>query len=138
MTRGYTSFCAYVGVRADHALESLEELEFSCHWGITFRGNASAEMPLDAEWYWWGWDYAHAFDAFEFPPETIAALEEHLEDHPGLTALLGAGERHGRNRKRWTLDEVFEDALDVVMDLKNALSHSKELAGLLTRAAPQP
>src|SRR3546814_20446219 len=59
VVRGPFSVCSYVGVHADHALASLEELEFDRHFGINFRNWGQPGTLWEETWFWWGWAYAH-------------------------------------------------------------------------------
>src|SRR3546814_20921807 len=54
VVRGPFSFCSYVGVHADHALASLEELEFDCHFGINFRNWGQPGTLWEENWFWGG------------------------------------------------------------------------------------
>ncbi len=105
--RGRFSWCAYVGAPCDSPLHGLEELQFSCHFDITF-AQYGGEWPHPPGYFWWGWDYAHCTDRF-FPPPG----REHLFD--------GLPRRRGKD---WTVDEVFEDAWDVLMTLRAALQRN--------------
>lgn len=137
---GTVSFCAYVGVQTGHVLAELDDLEFDCHQGITYREWGSKETGFPEGWFWWGWDYAHFCDKTEFsledlPPESQkrvqelkSALEEALEDMLGMDL----SNIPKRKTKRWTADEVFQDALEVLLELKTALSHSQQYSSLLT------
>lgn len=121
VVRGPYSFCAYVGVQADHALAGLEEFEFDCHWGITWRAWGD-DAPNPAGWYWWGWA-GHAGDRLAFdlqplPPEIARQLERLL-----------------RGTKDWTVEEVALHAQDVLMQLREQLAHSAELAQLALPAS---
>ena len=135
VTRGFASFCAYVGVQADHALAGLETLDFGCHFGITLQTWGQADTVWPEGWYWWGWDYGHYTDAMEFPAELTedvdSVFHELQEALARLTSAVG-GKPTRPSCKRWTLDEVFEDAVDVLMNLKTALEQSEQqLRGLL-------
>lgn len=128
--RGPFSFCAYVGVQADHTLAGLEEFEFACHWGITWRSWGD-DTFLPANWYWWGWDYGHAFDQ-------VVLDTPGVEAPPELRELLARAQRAmdrmatsmGRTPKDWTLEEVQLHATDVLIALREQLAHSQELAQL--------
>ncbi|KVP75585.1 hypothetical protein WJ96_07705 [Burkholderia ubonensis] len=128
------SFCAYVGVKADHALAELEELWFPCHFGINYRGWGKQGSPREAGWYWWGWDYAHWRDHVDYqamlPPD---ASDEEKKVFEKVNALMNRSEPYYGfgPRKKWTVDEVFEDALDALMELKTSLEKSKTLTALL-------
>lgn len=127
--KGPFSFCAYVGVKADHVLASLEDFEFSCHFGISFNQWGTAGAPQEEGWFWWGWDYAHFTDHVDYasslppdaPPEAFAAMQ-------ALESLPSFGGRARRNR---TLGEVVEDGYDVLVTLKMALAKSAEYASLV-------
>lgn len=121
--RGPFSFCAYVGVQTNHVLTAMEDLDFRCHWGISYQGWGTPHF-LPEGWYWWGWDYAHYGDASVFSKEELGEL------HGLINALLGRG-------KRWSIEEVQEDALNVVQELWTFLSQSEEVfRGLLKAQAP--
>ena len=128
--RGPFSFCAYVGVPADHTLAGLPDLEFECHFGITFSQWGREDTPWEKGWYWWGWDYAHYLDhidwegllPLEAPPEEQKAMQEFSQGFQGMF------NRSGTNH---TLGSVVEDALDVMMSLKAALQESEQFSSLL-------
>lgn len=137
VTRGWFSFCAYVGVQADHALAGLEEFRFRCHWGVNYQAWGQADSPLAAGWYWWGWDYGHAGDVVSFMqglPENISDEElahiKRMEDLRNDTSSR-SGLPPGKN---WTLEEVVEDSFDVLMELRNGLKESEKFARLLHTA----
>jgi hypothetical protein len=128
--RGFASFCAYVGVQTEHPLAGLEDFEFDCHWGITW-SNWGDDQHLPAGWYWWGWDYAHASDKMHFanlPPEVQAKLD-------AIWANAPRGLGHGKD---WTVEEVTQDALDVLVTLREQLAHSAALAALAMPMAQRP
>jgi hypothetical protein len=127
VTRGGFSFCAYVGVQADHTLAGLEDFEFDCHWGVNWSSWGDGDY-LPTGWYWWGWDYGHAFDRVDFPglpPEVQARLDAMWESFQ-------------MPQKDWTVEEVTQDALDVLVTLREQLAHSEQLATLALPAARRP
>lgn len=137
---GTFSFCGYVGVQAGHVLADLEELAFDCHQGNTYQDWGCKETGLPEGWFWWGWDYAHFCDESEFgfadlPPDVQARV---LETNEALAEALGDilgmdfSSIPKPKTERWTADDVFQDALDVMLELKNALSKSQEYSSLLT------
>lgn len=131
VVRGPFSFCAYVGVKADHALAGLEELEFSCHHGVTFQQWGAADSQWPEGWYWWGWDYAHFTDFIDFEGALPADAPPEVREHTAkMQRQLMDGLGHSRP-KNWALGEVVEDTLDVMMELKQALTQSAEWASLL-------
>ena len=127
VVRGPLSFCAYVGVRASHLLAELAELRIESK-RFNFQDWGAPDTVWPQGWYWWGWDYAHAWDQVDLessmPDDTPAELR---------AALLAIQSRpYGdRPRKNWTLGEVAEDALDVLMELKQALTENEKLAALV-------
>ena len=125
------SFAAYVGVQAEHTLFGLDELTFPCHWSVTLRDWGGGGLsPLPKEWFWWGWDYAHANDMVEYYfGEEESLSEETRELRENLTSLMAGPSLFPR--KRWTIGEVEEQALDVMMHLKDALASSEKYAFLL-------
>lgn len=104
--------CAYVGVPRDHWLAGMDELEFDCHFGVTFRGEGDGFLrPQD--WYWYGWDYGHFTDHIELPgelPQEILDLWDSMR------------RRHGA--KRWTVEELEHDIVDVAVNLMAALERA--------------
>lgn len=51
VVRGPFTFCGYLGVKADHALAGLEELEFPCHCGVSYQTWGAAGTPWEEGWY---------------------------------------------------------------------------------------
>lgn len=135
VTRGLASFCAYVGVQSDHALAGLDTLEFDCHFGITFQDWGQAGTVWPEGWYWWGWDYGHFTDCLELPPDLAESAGTdcpELADAIARINLMLGGSFAMTPGKKWMLSEVFEDAVDVLMNLKTALEQSeKQLRELL-------
>lgn len=130
--KGTFSFCAYVGVESHHVIAGLEELEFDCHWGITYQDWGQDGSARQAGWYWWGWDYCHAFDTVDFggslPPNASKAQRAAAQEAEEL--LNNMSNVMGRKTKNWTVAEVCEDAFDVLTTLKISLKHSETLAYL--------
>lgn len=126
VVRGPFSFCAYVGAPENHALYALEELEFRCHFGITFRGHGEAAGPLPEGWYFFGWDYAHFSDQLSAPE--LFQLDEHSEEAKLLKDFFERLPFSGKPRKAWTVEEVTEDVLDALVELKKALQESAQYA----------
>lgn len=110
--RGPFSFCAYVGVPADHVLSSLEELKFSTYRGITLR-EPSTFIGMEEGWFLFGWDYAHAGDRLVTPP-----------GFPNISVSL-----MGDAPKDWTLEEVVEHVLDALFELHGALEAAQQALG---------
>lgn len=168
VVRGPFSFLGYVGVRADHTIAELEELHFNCHWGITFNGWGEFDSFREPGWYWWGWDYGHGLDHVDYaaslPPdasdedkalaarlteqldnlfaELFSASDETLTDADATESsgdvMLARTQLEPLPRKKWTVTEVFEDALDVLMELKASLAQSQTLSALLTKRYTKP
>ncbi len=130
IVRGPFSFCAYVGVKADHTLAGLEELRFSCHHSITFSDWGSEGTWREKEFYWWGWDYAHFTDYIDWE---MSLPEDASPELRRFCAEINKGKvkYSGRALKNWTLGEVVEDTLDVMMELKHSLLASERYAGLV-------
>ena len=131
VARGTFALVAYVGVQADHTLAELEDFDFRCHGDITWRAWGEGECGREQGWYWWGWDYGHAFDRphFDLPAHLQAEMDAMLEriwkDSPFKP-------------KDWTVEEVCDDAVNVLVELKEALAHSAELAQLALPKAKRP
>ena len=92
--RGPVSLCAYLGIPLTHPLAGFDcyDINLACHGGLTF---ASDKWPEGKGLYWYGWDYAHCDDA------TIYQYE-----YPDMD----------KNGKRWTIEEVKEEARGVAWD----------------------
>ena len=126
--RSHFSFCGYAGVKTDdHTLSRLNEVEFPCHGGITFRQWGADGTPWEPGWYWWGWDYGHYMDVVNYglPPEMHEQLEK--------LALLRSEQTDldPLKPKDWTVAEVCEDCLATLGDILSALKQDPDLAGLV-------
>jgi hypothetical protein len=138
--QGPIALCAYVGVPLDHWAAGMEDLDFDCHWGITFRGEGDGAMR-PAGWYWYGWDYGHCTDVVDLPPlspewqERIddfrAALLERFNDWREERGLEPVAGFTPMKQKRWTAAEVIEDVIDAAMHLKAALEAAETHAARL-------
>lgn len=117
---GFAGYCAYIGVPQDHWLADMEELEFDCHYGITFRG-AGGDGIRPEGWYWYGWDYQHFCDKRTFPAEFLEAVPEELKAH-----LTGG--------KEWTVAEIEHDIMDAAVALLEALQVAN---GAIEKALPR-
>lgn len=116
--------CAYLGVPETHWLANMAELEFDCHFGVTFSGPGDGQVR-PAGWYWYGWDYAHFTDYIGIPPELSAQLSEDIPEE--LRSFLS------RPGKKWSIAEVEQDLLDAAMDLKVSLERAQDLASASLR-----
>jgi len=85
--------CAYIDI-SKH-FDSINKLDIDCHGGITYTGKMIPNIAEAPEGFYIGWDYAH------------------LYDFCGLGNLLDEFEL-----KKYTTEEIYEDVLDVVRQLK--------------------
>ncbi len=108
--------CAYIGVPQSHWLADMESLEFRCHFGVTFNG-PGGDSQRPAGWYWYGWDYGHFTDFLDLPAEVKAHFEE-----TGLPIPFSTG-------KRWTVEEIEHDIVDVAVGLLESLEQAERQAG---------
>jgi hypothetical protein len=122
-------YCAYLGVPKTHWLADMSDLNFDCHFGVTFSGEGDGRIR-PAGWYWYGWDYAHFTDHISIPLELLDALPEWIPVE--LKNLMS------RPGKTWTLAEIEQDLLDAAMDLKTTLDHAQELAQASTARLQNP
>ncbi|MCC5611441.1 hypothetical protein LC612_33045, partial [Nostoc sp. CHAB 5834] len=120
-------WCAYLGVRKDNPLADLDELNFDCHWGINFRKWGLPGSPWEEGWFWYGWDYGHAFDVTNFPGFSEEEMQEAFPElHARMKAIFEGMPRVPR--KDWTLDEIFEDAMDQLLVLRTAVADAQKVA----------
>ena len=105
--------CAYVEIPKDNPCYKLKEdkLEdlISCHWGITYYRNFNSKGKEHSPHIYdvfgkakvIGWDYAHCYDYAGYYAE---------ENNPYFESL-----------KKWTTEEIFEEVVDVIRRLKEAV-----------------
>ena len=117
------SMCAYIGVPKSHWLSNMEDLQFDCHWGVTFSGEGDGQLRPEG-WYWYGWDYAHYGDHIAFPEGSIPPqLAEHFNN-------IFRG-------KKWTLAEVEQDVLDAAINLSESMRQDKLAAEMVAKGLLQ-
>lgn len=127
VVRSFMNFCAYIGVTDARRSELPEDFRPECHRGITFSGFGGPDSFCPAGWYWWGWDYGSGFDVQRLPASAHRSIEELLDVLPEqereqLRALLPGRAPSARYRsKDWTVDEIREEALDVLMATRQKL-----------------
>lgn len=102
VVRGPASLCAYIGIPKNHPLAGFcsDDIPLSCHGGLTYSGEGIKGSP--GGHYWYGWDYAHLGDAcvYQYDKETGAYVYDY----------------QGEKDKKWTVDEVVEEARWVAWD----------------------
>lgn len=101
--RGGASLNAYLGIPEGHALagKDYETFDLDVHGGPTFAGTGDEKDGLwrPRDWYWYGWDYAHAGDLCFY-----ALYDLH---YPMRSFLLI--HEHG-----WTVEDVLSDSQDAI------------------------
>lgn len=93
--------CAYVRVPKNHPFykRDYNELDITCHGGLTFGDDLKHVIPNDESDAWYvGWDYAHVGDY------------EILSNIPNFSFIEG---------KQWTTEEIYEDVKRVIDQLIN-------------------
>lgn len=111
--------CAYIGVDSNNKFFGLDCDEIyekfgydaiDCHGGITYTSEEIQEVKNDGFRWWIGWDYAHSGDFTDYANmlsvELSNAFKRILERNP-----------FGKH-KRWLLDEIYIELLDVIKQLK--------------------
>ena len=85
--------CGYVEVPINHPLAGFdyEDLPIECHGGLTFSEKGDGKY-FSEEYWWYGWDYAHWGDY-----------------------ISGTSSEYD---KKWTTQEIFEEAKYVVSQMK--------------------
>ena len=94
-------YTAYFGVPKDHPLakvKSYDDLPLNVHGGLTYASGESKLLSND--FFWYGWDYAHAGDRTYFDNLPREFLEEKDGEHD------------------WTLLEVETEVKDALYDFK--------------------
>lgn len=97
--RGGASWCAYLGVPESHPLADREydDLPLRVHGGLTYAGKLDGKYEGE---YFYGWDYAH--------------MGDHLWYEVPVPML-------DRNEHKWTIKEVYDDAVNAVWDFKSLM-----------------
>lgn len=110
--QGPMTLCAYLGVPRDHWAANMDELDFDCHGGITFRAEGGGENDSwPADWFWYGWDYGHWRDGWN---QTPAQLGWPKSAWPMYAQIAPPG-------KVWTVDEVVVELIDAAVELSATL-----------------
>lgn len=113
--------CAYIGLPKGHLLENVSYEELSdnecyidCHYGLTYSDRNVAGFYKD-RWFL-GWDYAHCDDFIGY----------YLDN--GEESILS------KENKKWTTEEIYEDCLKVLEDIKNIkVEEKQEIKKLFTK-----
>ena len=108
--RGPFSWCAYIGITKDHPLAGMgyDDISFiPAHGGLTFAGEGKEESSLSANYYWYGWDYAHAGDV------TVYNKQYKIPTAP--------------EDKDWTVDEVIKDSWETLSDFKQLVKLAEKI-----------
>lgn len=116
--QGPFALCAYLGVPKDHWLAEMQSVRFKCHFGVTFSDYGDGELR-PADWFWYGWDYAHHTDRWVLPEEAPEELKQ-------LAERIHAFAPKPRSQKAWTLEEVECDVIDAAMDLHEQLITARQ------------
>ena len=101
--KSFSSWCAYIGVpnTSNVSGHDYDNIDVSCHGGLTFSStNQGFKIPRSLskdskEWYWYGWDYAHAGDALSF------------------NAKIG---------HKWSIKEVKSEAIEVAKQFEGLIN----------------
>jgi hypothetical protein len=105
--RGPASINCYLGVPLSHPLAgfSYEDLPVQCHGGLTYSNPGSGDFPAD--FFWYGYDYAHCDDASFYDLE-----------HP-----------HDReSSKQWTPEDVKNDSWDATYSIRKLMRLAEAIA----------
>jgi len=107
--RGPASLCAYVGIPLAHPLagRSYDDLPVRAHGGLTFASEGRDTWPKD--FYWYGWDYAHAGD-YSFGDDYFIGTD--LEN---------------KTEKKWLVQDVIEDSQKTLYDFKQLVHLAEEI-----------
>jgi hypothetical protein len=113
--RGPASFCAYLGVPEGHPLEgfSYDDIPLDCHGGLTFAGINKSGGTRPKNWYFYGWDYAHAGDKCHYEIE--------LPQFSEVGKII-------ENGKDWTDEEVEHEIRSVLYDFKIIVNLAEKIA----------
>ena len=110
LMRGPASINVYFGIPKNHPLanHSYDDLPIDCHGGLTFAGGGKY-WPND--YFWYGYDYAHAGDYCIF--ESKRANE-----------ILG---KYELKEKKWTIKEIVNDSWSALSDFKRLVKLAEEI-----------
>ncbi len=116
--QGPMSVCAYLGIPKDHptAGKDYNDVDLDCHGGLTF-GEVGNGKSYDESLYWYGWDYAHAGDAF--------SMDADGADFVDFANTIAGCSFGGERNKRWTAEEALEEARRVASQLKAIMEEEK-------------
>jgi hypothetical protein len=118
------ALCAYIGVPKNHWIANMPELQFRCHWGVTFSGEGDG-IARPKDFYWYGWDYGHAGDAIDLSAEIKVDMPAEVIEMLEKINSIGF---FGKPAKKWTLAEVEQDLLDAAMGLAETIETARETA----------
>jgi hypothetical protein len=106
----YSYFTAYLGVPHSHPLAgfSYDDINLDCHGGLTYASGESKVLPND--FYWYGWDYAHAGDYNYYGDEAWQKKFSKQE-----------------YEKDWTFGEVEQEVKDVAYYFKRLINLSEKI-----------
>ncbi len=108
--RSSASLCAYLGVEKNHRLanQNYDDVEIECHGGLTFCGEGG-EGFLPEGYFWYGWDYAHAYD-YPFYNDQFP-LNSMYDNDPEMKAYR---EKQKRTDRKWLVEHVEKDMVDSI------------------------
>ena len=93
--------CCYIFIPKGHRLygKSYEDIDVTCHGGLTFSQDDLCFNPLPNDEWVIGWDYAHYDDYMGYYDMEIMKKYDHS------------------NNKKWTTKELLEDVKKVIGQL---------------------
>lgn len=104
--RGPCSVNAYLGVPLSHPLAGFhyDDLPLDVHGGLTFSSEGGGDSGFPEDWFWYGWDYAHA------------------GDRPMYDSA------YGEKGKAWTPEMVYREAREALWDFKRLVRLAEKIA----------
>lgn len=109
--------CGYVRVPPGHPLHGKEycDAEVSVHGGLTFAELEPCNEHEDGQGWWFGFDCAHAGDAYVDPNAKIETLSSEAAEH---VKMLQRYDLYSRLHEHfWTEDEVVTETEDLARQL---------------------
>lgn len=109
--------CGYVGVPVGHKLYGVDynEVDFSCHGGLTYSGGgANSEYPIKSDLWWFGFDCAHYMDASDYE----LAMKYFPEEEAQLRRVISVENKFPTHGTIRTEEYVANECMELAKQIK--------------------